>query len=474
MPLDAFDFRDPRTQPLPDTDAFRAYMSTGWGPLDRSADVAPGAGSAAARHRASLGAELPGRSIVVASGHPVVRANDTEYDFRASSDFVWLTGCTAPGAVLVMRAAGPVHESTLYLPEPVGPGDEAFYADPLRGELWNGPTPSLRDWAAALEVEVRPVGELADALDALDETTRAAGADDPRLEHRFLRSVELEEALSLGKRVKDEWEIEQLRFAVDATVAGFRATAAEIPTSIGFGGERWLQSTFERTARTLGNGVGYSTIVGAGPHAPTLHWVRCDGPVLAGSLVLIDAGVEARTLYTADVTRTFPVDGRFTPAQREVYDRVHAAHLAALAQVGPGRTFEDMRSTAYESIATSLHDMGILRVSVDEAMSPDGQQHRRYLPSGTGHHIGLDVHDCARVNDAAYLRDLLVPGCVLAVEPGMYFHVNDLTVPEELRGFGVRIEDDVLVTATGNEVLSSALPIDAAGVEAWLAEVQGA
>jgi Xaa-Pro aminopeptidase len=470
MRPEPFTFRDPRTQPLPETEAFRDYLAAGWGPADRHADVVAGAGAAAARHRALIGGQFTGRTIAVAAGRSHVRSNDTEFGFRADSDFVWLTSCQAEGAVLVMTPAGSGHDAVVYLAEPVGPGSDAFAADALRGELWIGPAAGLADWSNALGVEVRSLDRLEHALDTLPADTLIAGAAEPRLGDRFTPSAELAIALSAAKLVKDEWEITQLRSAVDATVAGFRSVARELPTAIEFGGERWLQATFDRHARTFGNGVGYSTVVGSGPHAPTLHWTRCDGPVQPGHVVLLDAGVEARTLYTADVTRTLPVSGAFSPAQRTVHDHVERAHRAAMSQVGPGRSFRDIRHTAYESIATSLHELGILTVSVDEAMSPDGQQHRRYLPCGTGHHLGLDVHDCARIGDERYLDDPLLPGAVLTVEPGLYFHTNDLTVPPELRGIGVRIEDDLLVTESGHEVLSAALPIDADGIEAWLRE----
>lgn len=470
MRPEPFAYHDPRTQPLPATEEFQRYLASGWGPVDRRADVVAGAGAAASRHRATIGAQFPGRTIVVTAGRAHVRSNDTEFGFRPDSDFVWLTSCQAEGAVLLMTPAGGGHDATLFIPEPVAPGDEAFYADALRGELWIGPAAGLVEWTTALEVDVRSLDALGDVLDALPADTLGAGAPEPRLMGRVAPSADLLVALSAAKLEKDDWEIAQLRSAVDATVAGFRAVAAEFPAAMDFGGERWLQATFERHARTFGNGVGYSTVVGSGPHAPTLHWTRCDGPVLPGHVVLIDAGVEGRSLYTADVTRSLPVDGTFTPAQREVHDLVERAHRAAMAEVGPGKSFLDMRSTAYESIATALHELGILQVSVDEAMSPTGQQHRRYLPSGTGHHLGLDVHDCAKIGDERYLTEPLRPGAVLTVEPGLYFQANDLTVPPELRGIGIRIEDDLLVTATGHEVLTAALPIDAIGLEAWLRE----
>ena len=144
------------------------------------------------------------------------------------------------------------------------------------------------------------------------------------------------------------------------------------------------------------------------------------------------------------------------------------AHRAGLAAVGPGRTFTDFHHAAMEVIARGLADWGLLPVSVDEALSPTGQHHRRYLVCGVGHHLGLDVHDCAKSSYEAYQGAALEPGMVLTVEPGLYFHAHDLTVPPELRGIGVRIEDDVLVTADGAEVLSAELPLSADGLERWM------
>ncbi|MGG7510658.1 aminopeptidase P family protein [Plantibacter sp. YIM 135249] len=445
-------------------------MAQGWGPVDRTPDVVEGAGAAAGRHRATISAQFPGHTIVVTAGRSMLRSNDTEFAFRPDSDFVWLTSCQAEGAVLVMRPGGSGHDATLFIPEPAGPGrdDDVFYADAMRGELWIGPAAGLAEWADALQIETRSLDDLAAAITALPSDALGAGHAEPRVSGSVTESGELLIALSAAKLVKDEWEIAQMRSVVDATVAGFESVVRELPSAIAFGGERWLQASFDRHARTYGNGVGYSTVIGSGPHAPTLHWTRCDGPVLPEHVVLMDAGVEGRSLYTADVTRSFPASGTFSDAQREVHDLVERAHRAALAEVGPGRSFVDMRSTAYRTIAEGLRDWGILQVSVDEAMSAGGQQHRRYLPSGTGHHLGLDVHDCARIGDERYLDEPLLPGAVLTVEPGLYFHANDLTVPPELRGIGVRIEDDVLVTVTGSEILSAALPITSAGIEAWM------
>jgi Xaa-Pro aminopeptidase len=213
--------------------------------------------------------------------------------------------------------------------------------------------------------------------------------------------------------------------------------------------------------------------VGSGKHAPTLQWVRCDGPLLPDELVPLDMGVEENSLYTADVTRTFPASGRFSPARRQVHDLVEKAHRAGLAAVAPGRRFADFHDAAMKVVARGLADGGLLPVSVDEALSPAGQQHRRYLVCGIGHHLGLDVHDCAKSSPEAYQGTTMTPGMVMTVEPDLYFHAHDLTVPPELRGIGARIEDDLLVTESGAQVLSDELPISADGLEQWMAHALG-
>ncbi|SEH01885.1 Xaa-Pro aminopeptidase [Nonomuraea solani] len=432
------DGRLPRLAEIP---AFNDYIAQGWDSPARTPDLVPGAAEAAAAHRARLAAALPGRTVVIAAGRAPVRSNDTSYDFRVDSDFYWLTGCATENAVAVVRDG----DATLYLPPPARPGDVGFFADAAYGELWVGPSPSPAEWSAALGVTVLPLDE-------------APAADVPADVRRVLAELRM---------IKDEWEIGQLREAVDRTVEGFAAVLAEVPAAVAGPGERWLQGTFDRYARAYGNGPGYASIVGSGPHAPTLHWVRCDGPVEEGEVLLLDMGVETRGHYTADVTRTFPVSGTFSPAQRQVHDLVERAHRAGMAQVTPGRPFTAFHHAAMEVIARGLHDWGLLPVSVDEALSDAGQHHRRYLICGIGHHLGLDVHDCARSRPEAYHGARMEPGMVLTVEPGLYFHAHDRTVPPELRGIGVRIEDDLLVTADGADILSDALPIDASGLENW-------
>ena len=457
--------RYPRLTQIP---AFREFIAGGWDDVPTTPDLPAGTAAAAAAHRDRLSAAFPGQTLVLSSGIAPVRNDDASYGFRADSSFVWATGCQAEGATMIMWARSGGHDAVLYLPAPYRPGDDGFFSNALHGELWVGPSAGVAEWAAELQVAVEPVDALAARGADLRGALAARSAAELAASHGAEVSAELERTLSTLRMVKDDWEIAQLRLAIDATVSGFGAVVAEIPHAIAEDlGERWLQGTFDRHARTFGNGPGYSTIVGSGAHAPILHWVRCDGPVHPDQALLLDMGVEARSLYTADVTRTVPAQGTFSTTQREVHDLVERAHRAGLARIRPGTEYLDFHFAAMEVVAQGLHDWDLLPVSVDEALSPQGQQHRRYLACGIGHHLGLDVHDCSQAHYEDYMGADLQPGVVMTVEPGLYFHAHDLTLPPELRGIGVRLEDDILVTATGSEVLSAALPIDAAGIEEW-------
>jgi Xaa-Pro aminopeptidase len=281
--------------------------------------------------------------------------------------------------------------------------------------------------------------------------------------------------LSELRLVKDAYEVEQLRLACEVTARGFADVVLDLDRAVGHErGERVVETAFEARARREGNGVGYDTIAAAGPHACTLHWIRNDGPVRDGDLVLVDAGVEVDSLYTADVTRTLPVSGTFSAAQRAVYEAVLDAADAAFAVARPGRRFREVHEAAMAVIADRLHGWGLLPGTVEEALDPQGQFHRRWMVHGTSHHLGLDVHDCAQARREMYLDAELEPGMVFTIEPGLYFMPDDLLAPEEFRGIGVRIEDDVLVTADGCENLSGMLPRTVPDVEAWMASLRAA
>jgi Xaa-Pro aminopeptidase len=271
--------------------------------------------------------------------------------------------------------------------------------------------------------------------------------------------------------VKAQWLVAELQDAIDSTTLGFSDAAREWADVVQYG-ERWLEGTFFRRARAGGNDIGYESIVAGGPHATTLHWIDNSGPVTPGELILLDMGVENRSLYTADITRTLPVDGTFTADQRHLYDLVFAAQEAGMKAVVPGASYRDFHVAAMTVLAHGLADMGVLPVSAEEALDKDSGVYRRWTLHGTGHMLGLDVHDCAAARSENYLDGKLEPGMVLTVEPGLYFQSSDLLVPEPLRGIGIRIEDDVIVTDDGCRNLSAALPRTSADVESWMAALR--
>jgi Xaa-Pro aminopeptidase len=341
-----------------------------------------------------------------------------------------------------------------------------------------GRRPTLAETAATLGIQTADLRDLDKALAELDPArTRVLRGYDSTVDAAVgttddgLRDGELASVLSELRLVKDSWELSRLRTAVAATVAGFEDVVRALPADREVS-ERLVEGVFGLRARHDGNTVGYSTIAAAGAHACTLHWVRNDGRVRPGDLLLLDAGVEDTHLYTADVTRTLPVSGHFTEVQRRVYDLVHAAQEAGIAAVRPGVPFRAAHDAAMRVIAEGLEEWGILPVSAEESLDASCGLHRRWTLHSTSHSLGLDVHDCAKARHEAYVGGDLAEGHVLTVEPGLYFQADDLTVPEEYRGIGVRIEDDVLVTADGHENLSAALPRRSTEVEAWMAELR--
>jgi len=269
---------------------------------------------------------------------------------------------------------------------------------------------------------------------------------------------------------QDDHEVDQLQQAVDATVAGFEDVVRQLDRAKGTS-ERWIEGVFGLRARVDGNDVGYGSICAAGAHACTLHWTDNDGPVADGDLVLLDMGVEGHELYTADVTRTLPVSGTFSPRQREVYSLVLAAQVAGIAACRPGVDFLDPHRAAMQVLARGLERLGVLP-DAEAALAENQQLYRRYTLHGVSHMLGIDVHDCAHARQEVYRKGPLQPGNVLTVEPGLYFQPDDLTVPADLRGIGVRIEDDILITEDGCRNLSAALPSDPDAIEAWMAALR--
>jgi Xaa-Pro aminopeptidase len=478
---------------VPFSDAFKAFIADGWAPYPAELPEPLPAAAWAPEHRSAISAQFPGERLVIGAGGLKTRSNDTDFRFRPHAAFAHLTGLGTdrePDAVLVLEPTDNGHDATLYF-RPRAPRDsEEFYADARFGELWVGVRPSLEEMAALCGIACADIGDLTDHLRKDADTTPlrvlpvdlepevTAGvaevrtAEAPREEGQLSPDEELAQALSELRLTKDPFEVEQLREACRRTADAFAAVVADLPEAVRRGrGERWVEGIFGLHARHVGNAVGYDTIAASGDHACTLHWIRNDGDVRAGDLLLLDAGIKLDSLYTADVTRTLPVNGRFSDDQRMVYDAVYAAQQAGIEAAKPGAKFSDVHAAAVRVIAEHLEQWGLLPVSAEESLTEDGGQHRRWMVHGTSHHLGLDVHDCAQARRENYREATLRPGMVMTVEPGLYFKADDERVPERLRGIGVRIEDDIVITETGCENLSAGLPRTSAEVERWMAQV---
>lgn len=451
-------------------EALASFMRHGWADPPVEVSEEPVAAWAAKR-RSRLAEKFSDEVVVVPAGPLKVRANDTDYPFRADTAHVWLTGNQDSDAVFVMDHGQPM---LFFRPRASRESDE-FFRDARYGEFWAGRRPSLAETEERLGLPCKHIDELPVLLEKASDARVLRDVDpgvDGQVSGDDERDAELAGVLSEMRLVKDPWEIEQMRLAVDITSRGFDDCLGEWDQVLAHG-ERWIDGTFYRRARAEGNDVGYHSIVGSGSHATVLHWNDNDGPVRPGELLLLDMGVEARSLYTADITRTLPTSGTFTTLQRDLYNLVFNAQDAGMKAVKPGAAFKDFHQAAMTVLAHGLADLGLLPVSAEEALDPDSTLYRRWTIHGTGHMLGLDVHDCAKAPKELYREGTLAPGYLLTVEPGLYFQPDDELVPAELRGIGIRIEDDVLVTEDGHLNLSAAMPRTADGVEEWMARLRG-
>ena len=424
-----------------------------------------------AAHRARLLAALgPDEALILFGSPHHVRNGDTEFRYRPSSDLYWLTGWPDPDvALLVKHGEKPF---TLF----VQPRDPAM-------ETWTGyrpgPEGAVEDYGmdAAFPIEQLPE-RLIDGLQGV-RTLHHAFADDP--ENDALLTAALRKSLRKSRRtfadvpfrfnhpavllhelrlIKTDDEIAVLREAARITAVAHVAAMRQAAPGVG---EWQLDATLGYHFRAEGGvGPGYTNIVASGHNACILHYVTNDQVLEDGDLVLIDAGAEFH-YYTADVTRTFPANGRFSRPQRRVYEHVLRAQRAAIDEARPGRPYRAMHEAALRELVVGMVDLGLLKGDVDQLLKDEA--YKPYYMHGTGHWLGLDVHDVGLYHGGGASRPLQ-PGMVVTVEPGIYIPIDDTNAPEDLRGIGIRIEDDVLVTDGDPDVLTAAIPKDVDEVEA--------
>ena len=411
--------------------------------------------------------------LVLPAAAERVRSHDTHYPYRQDSDFWYLSGFPEPEAVLVLVPGRRHGETILFCRE----------RDPER-EGWDGPR-------AGQDGAVNDYGmDDAYPIDDLDEILPGLLEGRSRVYYHFGRDADFDlkligwvrhvrahvkqgaqpphEFLELGhllhdlRLFKSKDEIKLMQRAADISVEAHRAAMRAARPGIR---EYELQADLERVFRAHDAWPAYNSIVGAGRNACVLHYRANTAQARDGDLVLIDAGAEYRS-YAADITRTFPVNGRFTPAQRALHDLVGEAQKAALACARVGVPYEAGHVAAVETLTEGLLKLGLLKGRLEKNLAEGS--YRRFYRHKTGHWLGLDVHDVGDYRIDGEPREL-EPGMVVTVEPGIYVSPDDRSVPERWRGIGIRIEDDVAVTRRGNEVLTAAVPKEPDAIEALLA-----
>ncbi|MCB9561320.1 MAG: Xaa-Pro aminopeptidase [Kofleriaceae bacterium] len=425
----------------------------------------------AARREAYLRALGPGGVAVVASLPERVRNGDSHYRFRQHSDLHYLTGFTEPEAVLVLRGNADAERVVMF----VRPRDPEM-------EVWDGRRAGIEGARDRYGADAAyPIAELSTRLwdlianheelhyslgldDAMDKVITAALARLRRTEKRGRRPpravVDPRVALHEQRLIKSPEELAVLRKAAAITVdAHLAAMAAGRPGTFEYELEAVIDYTFRHRG---GAGPGYGTIVGAGENATVLHYVDNACAIAEGDLVLVDAGCEYGH-YTADVTRTFPASGRFTGPQRAIYEAVLDAQRGAIELAAPGATLDRLHEHCIRRLTQAMVDLGLLAGSVDDRIAD--ASYKRFYMHGTSHWLGMDVHDVGAYTRSGAARPLEA-GMVITIEPGLYVAVDAADVPAEYRGIGVRIEDDVVITADGHEVLTARAPTSIDDVEA--------
>ncbi|MEX2584573.1 MAG: aminopeptidase P N-terminal domain-containing protein [Gemmatimonadota bacterium] len=410
-----------------------------------------------------------GVAILVAAPE-LLKSRDTEVPYRQSSDFYYFTGLLEPESAAVLTPHDGDHRFTIF----VRRRDE-------EKEMWSGARlgveGALETAGADAAYPIEELGtRLPDLLKPADSIHYPLAAD-AQVDHLVTESllgarksrqrsggpaglVDLEASTSELRLVKDDLELQRMRIAAEIGAEGHIAAMLRARPGAG---EWEIQAALEATYRSMGAAEpAFPSIVGAGANATVLHYVANRSRVHDGDLILIDSGAEWG-MYCSDITRTLPASGRFAPHQLDLYEIVLAAEEEAIAAAVPGAASSAPHEAALKVLVRGMLDLGIMKgQSVEEAIESEG--YKRFFPHQTSHWIGLDVHDVGPYRRAGE-PIALEPGMVLTIEPGIYIPLSADDVPEHFRGVGVRIEDDVLVTPDGNEVLTRGVPVAPTEIE---------
>ena len=415
----------------------------------------------------------PKAVAIIPSAREATRSNDTQYRFRQDSDFLYLTGFEEPEAIAVIAPSRERKFTMFVRPR-----------DPER-EIWDGRRAGVEGAKSEYGAdESFPIVEfdekLHDILDGADKLYYRLGVN-PDLDDTIIRQIARMRALNRKpvhppqtiidpativhemRVLKSDEEIELMQRAADiAAEAHCEAMKAARAGMKEYEVEALIELIFKRRGAAA---PAYTSIIGAGANATVLHYINNDGELRDGDLLLIDAGAEYKG-YASDITRTFPINGRFSKAQREIYELVLKAQMACVEMVQPGTTHDQLKAYSIEVLTEGMVELGLLQG--DPKVLIKEKKHEKFYMHGLGHMLGIDVHDVGRYYFDKESR-ALEPGVVMTVEPGIYVAPDTKDVPEQYLGIGVRIEDDVLCTANGPRVLTNKVPKQPDEIEALMA-----
>jgi len=415
----------------------------------------------------------PKAVAIIPSAREATRSNDTAYRFRQDSDFLYLTGFEEPEAIAVIAPSRDKKFTMFVRPR-----------DPER-EIWDGRRSGVegakKEFGADESFPIVEFDEkLNDILDGANKLYYRLGVN-PDLDDTIIRQIARMRALNRKpihppqtiidpativhemRVLKSDDEIELMQRAADiAAEAHCEAMKAARAGMKEYEVEALIELIFKRRGAAA---PAYTSIIGAGANATVLHYINNDGELRDGELLLIDAGAEYKG-YASDITRTFPINGRFTKAQREIYELVLKAQMACVDLVRPGTTHDQLKTHSVEVLTEGMVELGLLKGDPKALIKE--KQHEKFYMHGLGHMLGIDVHDVGQYYFDQESR-ALEPGVVMTVEPGIYVAPGTKDVPEQYLGIGVRIEDDVLCTANGPRVLTHKVPKQPDEIEALMA-----
>lgn len=425
------------------------------------------------RRRKQVMDEMGEATVAVFVGPPPrKRSNDTDYPYRPSSDVLYLSGFREPEAVIVLAPGHDDGEFVMFVPD----------RDP-KHEQWEGrragPEGAVENYGADAAFGLSKLEEeLPKWFAGREKLYYTLGLEESfdrkivgwvqSLRHRRGKIstmpasiIDARDIIFAARLIKSEEEVEIMRRACQiSSEAHILAMKYCRPGIYEYELQALLEYHFRRSG---GDFPAYSTIVGAGDNATILHYTENQDRIADGDVVLIDGGCEYQ-FYAGDITRSFPASGTFSPAQRDIYQAVLEAQKAAIADIKPGYTYDELQKGAQRRLTQAMIDLGLLEGSVDELM--EEKAYGAYYPHSIGHSMGIDVHDVGLYRQSEEESRSLAEGMVLTIEPGLYIPADDESAPEEMRGVGVRIEDDVLITATGTENLTADCPKEIDDVEA--------